>query len=160
MNEITTSTILEKMKELIDNVLDGTIISISLENEKIDDVLRSITVIKESKTYEIKMDDFFDKKVFLFYIKTAKLLPNIVGGQICDIDFDHSTIYRICIQKGDSEIYHLFIRSLIYELGEQILIVPPPTKISEFCNEFLLGSGNDPEIPIVEILVQTLTKQE
>ena len=160
MNELTTSTIPEKYQELIGNIRDGTIISISLDNADFDDVLKSITIRKESITYELKMDDFFDKKVLLFYNKTAKLLPKIVEGRIDDIEFtDSGTLYWIRIQKGDNEFYHLFFGILGFEFAEHLLF-EPPIKIPEFYNEFLQESGNEAEIPIVDILVETLVELE
>ncbi len=159
MNELSTSTIPEKYQELIGNIRDGTIISISLDNKDFDDVIKSITIRKESITYELKMDDFFDKKVLLFYNKTAKLLPKIVEGQIDDIEFHHGILYWIRIQKGDNEFYHLFFRSLFLEFAEH-LIFETPIKIPEFYNEFLQESGNEAEIPTVNIFVETLVEQE
>jgi len=159
MNELTTLTIPEKYQELIGNIRDGTIISISLDNEDFDDVLRSITVRKESITYELKMDDFFDKKVLLFYNKNAKLLPKIVEGQIDDIEFHDGTLYWILIQKGDNEFYHLFFRTLSFEFAEH-QIFETPIKIPEYYNEFLQESGDEAEILTVDILVETLVEQE
>lgn len=159
MNELPTSTIPEKYQELIGNIRDETIISISLDNEDFDDVLKSITLQKESITHELKMDDFFDKKVLLFYNKTAKLLPKIIEGRIYDIDFDGDKLYWICIQKGDNEFYHLFFITVTHEFAEHLMI-EPPIKPPEFYNEFLLESGVEAEIPVVEIIVETLVEQE
>ena len=92
----------KETEELLNNVEGGVVSSYSLGEVDLEDTLKSITVTEDSGTHELNMSEFYDKDVYLYYNRTTKLLPMIIGGQLIEVHIreDDSLAY-IAVKKGD-----------------------------------------------------------
>lgn len=108
------------MKEILRDIEGGTVSSYSLGEIGFENILKSIAITKNSCTYELRLSDFFDKEVYLYYDRTAKLLPRIVGGQVEEIFLrDDNTLGYVAVKQGD-DLYIL----VFDEISDQPMWAP------------------------------------
>ncbi len=93
----------DELKELIKNIENGEVCDFAISEEiNFEDALKSITVTKDSKIYELSLSEFFEKPVHLYYNRTTKLLPRIMGGKIIEAYLNEDEILiNIVVAKGD-----------------------------------------------------------
>lgn len=90
----------KKHKECLKKAEGGTVSSYLLDEVNFEEILKSITVTKEF-SHDLYMHDFFDKDVYLYYNRTAKLLPRIIGGQLIEAHIiEDDALAYIAVENG------------------------------------------------------------